>query len=512
MAIALRGIGPYAEQPASGGSSIDVYLPSGVQDGDILVLLIGSRTTTVPTLPGGWTTLRSKSATISSILGWRRASSEPSSYTATRGTDKATGAVILAYSGCLASGDPTDGSSVSSGSGSPGFSAGITTTADGDRVLFLIAQANQRTLSSWGGGFTEQLDTNGSTSNTTLGVADLAQGTHGAVGNQTVTVSGTGNWNTYQVALKPDSGGPAVVDGEAALSASGLLTTDGTCVKEGAAGPGGAASLAATATLVLLATATLLASSALDATGEVLSDGAAGLSASGVASGTGGLLPEGAAGLVGTGALAATGGVLAEGAAGPSASGAASGSGLVVAEGAAGVSAAGYLSASGQGFIDGAAGLPGAGSLSGSGEALPCGAAGLSGAGVLAAAGEAVRCGGAALAGSGSLSGAGEATVYAAATLPASGSLSARGTVVTYGGAGLAAAGGLTGPGEAITDGGGALAGMGAVTAAGGLRVGSYIVSVERSPVFAVFVSPEVEVPVSVERTVRRVLHAYPTG
>jgi hypothetical protein len=93
MAVAIRGA--QGSNNGTGGSSITVNMPSGVKDGDYLLMCVCANLGGV-TGPAGWTEifLVSQSKTVF----WRMASNEPASYTATFPTAKAA-AVVIALSG-----------------------------------------------------------------------------------------------------------------------------------------------------------------------------------------------------------------------------------------------------------------------------------------------------------------------------------------------------------------------------------------------------------------------------
>lgn len=99
-AIALRAA--QGSNNAGGGTSITMTVPTGVQNGDVMIMGITVRggTDTTITDPSGWTNLSAKNSTtiLAQKLYWRVASSEPASYAVTITSNKASG-VIIALSG-----------------------------------------------------------------------------------------------------------------------------------------------------------------------------------------------------------------------------------------------------------------------------------------------------------------------------------------------------------------------------------------------------------------------------
>jgi hypothetical protein len=78
-------------------TTISVTVPSGISDGNLLIMLLNSGVNTNTwTTPSGWT-LGTAGANGRSLF-WRLASSEPASYTVTQSTSNTADAIILAYS------------------------------------------------------------------------------------------------------------------------------------------------------------------------------------------------------------------------------------------------------------------------------------------------------------------------------------------------------------------------------------------------------------------------------
>lgn len=135
------------------GTSLTVNVPSGTVDGDFLLAVIACRdaasiSNNVITPPGGapFTTIQYYSdGTVrlsDAIIQYRRASSEPASYTWTCAADVVGGGgfagVIIRMSGVIAAGNPEDSANSIANEGGGGASfdvAGITTTANGSAVF-----------------------------------------------------------------------------------------------------------------------------------------------------------------------------------------------------------------------------------------------------------------------------------------------------------------------------------------------------------------------------------------
>ena len=97
MAIALRAA--QGSQNAAGGTTITMTVPTGVQDGDVMVMIVYGNAVFPVTPLTGWTDLTGANSGSGKFY-WRLASSEPASYSvATQaGSGKMSG-VIIALSG-----------------------------------------------------------------------------------------------------------------------------------------------------------------------------------------------------------------------------------------------------------------------------------------------------------------------------------------------------------------------------------------------------------------------------
>ncbi len=81
-------------------ASLVVNKPSGVVDGDVMVMVAATAGTTITT-PSGWTLLQSDTTANGYYVWMKTAASEPASYTLTPATSKDMAAAIVAYRGAL---------------------------------------------------------------------------------------------------------------------------------------------------------------------------------------------------------------------------------------------------------------------------------------------------------------------------------------------------------------------------------------------------------------------------
>lgn len=98
MAIAFRAA--QGSNNAGGGATITMTVPSGVVNGDVMVMHISTRAGQTPD-PSGWTLVVNGfyGATINQSCWWRVASSEPASYSVTLQASAKASGVIIALSG-----------------------------------------------------------------------------------------------------------------------------------------------------------------------------------------------------------------------------------------------------------------------------------------------------------------------------------------------------------------------------------------------------------------------------
>lgn len=187
-----------------------VTAPTGIQNGDILllVLILGASTPPTPTLPsgfsvlsGGPTTITDSGFSVACRLAWKLASSESGNYTATHATASSQG-MMLAISGASSA---TPVSSVNNGTATLGTYTGITTPSNSSLVAGI-----QVAWDSWTGAdagisgttptFTARLD---DTNQIYVGTGVLA--TAGATGSPTQGNNNAGAhpWLTFLVAAGP---------------------------------------------------------------------------------------------------------------------------------------------------------------------------------------------------------------------------------------------------------------------------------------------------------------------
>jgi hypothetical protein len=215
-----------------------VAAPSGIVDGDILVYILALANDTAfvsVTPPTGFTAC---GGSVSGILvdldpaftpdtggeeqlyvWWKRASSESGSYTATHASTE-TEACVIAYSGAVASADPTDNPNASSNQGINNatlIATGITTAVDGSMVIFIACSWDDMPTNTPPTGttptFTERLEA----ATNLLYVADGVMTTAGATGNKTITGPAAQAWGGALVVIEAPAAGGATAKNLAAL-------------------------------------------------------------------------------------------------------------------------------------------------------------------------------------------------------------------------------------------------------------------------------------------------------
>lgn len=204
MAIAYRTTNGVSTGTST-GTSIAVTKPSGVQDGDILIVGMYHDDATMSTVPDGWTEIASVEQTNTSPhfwlrKYWKRASSEGASWTWVIGTSGWYAWECAAYTGGLASGDVLTGTPTTwagTATSSTPTLASITTGYDG---AMLVAMLGNYDGAAWGVGSSpltnERADANG------ICLDDGIQATAGASGAKTWTQ--LGYWSAgIMCALRP---------------------------------------------------------------------------------------------------------------------------------------------------------------------------------------------------------------------------------------------------------------------------------------------------------------------
>lgn len=123
----------------AGTTSLVLSRPQDTQDGDILIACIAHKSADWAVFPAGWTlVVRDISGSTRGEMYWKRASSEPSSWTVTGATDTICG-TVLAYEGGLASGDVVDVSGARANASGANGCAAITPTVDNALIIAAVA-------------------------------------------------------------------------------------------------------------------------------------------------------------------------------------------------------------------------------------------------------------------------------------------------------------------------------------------------------------------------------------
>lgn len=214
--MAFRSAG--AVTNLNGTTNVSVPAPSGVVDGDTIVLVISSlyaSETTAPSVPAGFSLAWScpQGVFASGLYVYTKAaSSEPASYSVNQGFNNGNGAgraVALAYSG-------RDNTSliVSTSTQSPAVQPGVTsvslpplTATDTGQDYFAFAwEYNGRSLTlSAGSGLTLRASASGG--GNTVGIADLTSTSAGSISGKTLTSSTVADYKSGALLFAKASGG-----------------------------------------------------------------------------------------------------------------------------------------------------------------------------------------------------------------------------------------------------------------------------------------------------------------
>lgn len=214
--MAFRSAG--AVTNLNGTTNVSVPAPSGVVDGDTIVLVISSlyaSETTAPSVPAGFSLAWScpQGLYASGLYVYTKAaSSEPASYSVNQGFNNGNGAgrvVALAYSG-------RDNTSliVATSTQSPASQPGVTsvslpplTATDTGQDYFAFAwEYNGRSLTlSAGSGLTLRASASGG--GNTVGAADLTSTSAGSISGKTLTSSAAGDYKSGALLFAKASGG-----------------------------------------------------------------------------------------------------------------------------------------------------------------------------------------------------------------------------------------------------------------------------------------------------------------
>jgi hypothetical protein len=189
----------------SGGTkvtSLVVNSPTGVVDGDILITQVLTYTTSANiTTPAGWTLIsKNTSGTgggqIASSIYWKKAASEPASYTWNFGVLTFAGVDILAYYNAL---EPTSPYEFNFGTQNSNqvTSQGVTTSVDNEMLIYFGGIMGTGVIST-PTGMTQRL---GGSSGPQ--VAEQVIATAGSTGSRTGVASATGNNVGQLLAIKP---------------------------------------------------------------------------------------------------------------------------------------------------------------------------------------------------------------------------------------------------------------------------------------------------------------------
>lgn len=234
MAIAERGTATQAS--ALSGADLTINVPTGVQDGDVMIAFLrcGTAALTMPALTG-WTSLDIFNTAGQNPSGrsyFRIASSEPASYTwATSSLTVATAGSIIAYSGTDAT-TPINqhGAFNRQASNSAPAANSITSTVDGCKILYIVGSPGSMGTFTPPAGYTNESP--GTIS--TIFLADIDQASQGATGTATATITSAAATIAQLVALAPSAAAAAPVNTVApavtgtATVGQTLSTTNGT--------------------------------------------------------------------------------------------------------------------------------------------------------------------------------------------------------------------------------------------------------------------------------------------
>lgn len=209
--MAFRSATALTEIEYSGSCSVSV--PSGVQDDDIIILFAFGRRASVGrigsfTWPTGFTEIAS--CVIASYrrvgVAWKRASSESGSYTVSVSAASESWLAALAYSGRAASGSPVDvySDTAYTTNNTTIRAASMTTTEDGDDILWLGFADNSTTTIAGPSGMNARVDMESAKESYCFSVCDLLNQSAGATGDKDGTAgSATTLKHAFMVALLP---------------------------------------------------------------------------------------------------------------------------------------------------------------------------------------------------------------------------------------------------------------------------------------------------------------------
>lgn len=182
-------------------TSLAVNVPSGVVDGDGMLVQVIWRTTATLTAPGGWTQIGTDQALSADTVRYyyRIASSEPASYNWGLSTSQRIVVNVLAFQGIDVGAFVNAYDTTATGSGTTATADSITPTVGGCDLCAFFA-AGGATNFSTPSGMTEREDRNNASN--LSGAADTEVWTSGATGTRASTISSF-SWAAALFALAP---------------------------------------------------------------------------------------------------------------------------------------------------------------------------------------------------------------------------------------------------------------------------------------------------------------------
>lgn len=192
------------------GNMTSVGIPAGIQNNDILIVVVHSRDNVNSTMPTDWTQKVEGNGNTTNRLEvwWKRTSGTESAPTVTHIGGNSAIARMYAFRGVITSGDPFDVVGiVQNNSGSPISTAAIITTINGDMILHLFGSQDDNNWGSFTGiaindtGVQMNTAGNDDSLDLTYGV-QINAGSTGLAG-ATQTARGPDAGVSVQVALKP---------------------------------------------------------------------------------------------------------------------------------------------------------------------------------------------------------------------------------------------------------------------------------------------------------------------
>lgn len=175
-------------------------VPVGTVDGDILI--VGCYNEAPVTPPAGWNQIvlhPNGNQPYDLIAYWRRASSEPASYTWTH-VNGGTTLFMAAFHGGKETGDPQDATfTENEGTGTSLTGLGVTTGTNNSMLLLIGGLWNWSNNVSPPSGMSEIVD------NTAIYLAIQKIATAGATGNKTGTIGASDDWTAIVLAIAPNT-------------------------------------------------------------------------------------------------------------------------------------------------------------------------------------------------------------------------------------------------------------------------------------------------------------------